>query len=459
MKKRVGIIGGGASGLVAAIGATRNGAEVTIIEHMDRVGKKILSTGNGRCNLTNYKMEENCYRCGRKDFPMQVIRKFDVKDTLDFFTELGIVPKDRNGYVYPNSDQAASVLDVLREEVERLKIKVLLSCQTEKIEKKKNGGFFIHTDQGKVETDALILAAGSKAAPSTGSDGSGYEYAKQLGHSVIKPLPALVQLRCQGNMYKQMAGIRTEARVRLQADGMTLASDRGELQITDYGLSGIPVFQVSRYAARALDEKKKVRVYVDFMPGWDDNESFRLLKKRALLLAYKPAEELFTGMLNRKLAQALLKLAGIDGKISCGSLTGKQLEKICKELKEYEAVVMSVNPFANAQVCCGGVDTCEVDETTMESKLCPGLYLCGEILDVDGICGGYNLQFAWSSGMIAGRSAAGCKGTEIKTVTKKKPEQRFAEKKKTEKKNIEKKSNKKYTDKKYTQKTRRTART
>ncbi len=136
-------------------------------------------------------------------------------------------------------------------------------------------------------------------------------------------------------MYKQMAGIRTEARVRLQADGMTLASDRGELQITDYGLSGIPIFQVSRYAARALDEKKKVRVYVDFMPGWDNSESFRLLKKRALLLAYKPAAELFTGMLNRKLAQVLLKLAGIDGNISCGSLTGKQLEKICKELKEY----------------------------------------------------------------------------------------------------------------------------
>lgn len=144
MKKRVGIIGGGASGLVAAIGAARNGAEVTIIEHMDRVGKKILSTGNGRCNLTNYKMEENCYRCGRKDFPMQVIRKFDVKDTLDFFTELGIVPKDRNGYVYPNSDQAASVLDVLREEVERLKIKVLLSCQTEKIEKKKMVFFYTY---------------------------------------------------------------------------------------------------------------------------------------------------------------------------------------------------------------------------------------------------------------------------------------------------------------------------
>ena len=346
-----------------------------------------------------------------------------------------------------------------------------------------------------MEADALILAAGSKAAPSTGSDGSGYEYARQLGHSIIKPLPALVQLRCQGNMYKQMAGIRTEAEVSLQADGITLAKDKGELQITDYGLSGIPVFQVSRYAARALDEKKKVRVYVDFMPGWNNSESFRLLKKRALLLAYKPTAELFTGMLNRKLAQVLLKLAGIDGNISCGSLTGKQLEKICKELKEYEAVVMSVNPFANAQVCCGGVDTNEIDETTMESRLCPGLYMAGEILDVDGICGGYNLQFAWSSGLIAGRCAAGSAGkqemqtepekwekkqlgqrnpekrnTGKKSVEKKNIEKKSVEKKNIEKKNIEKNRNvntkqmekktvKKYPEKKYTQKTRRTART
>lgn len=143
MKKRIGIIGGGASGLVAAIGAARNGAEVTVIEHMDRVGKKILSTGNGRCNLTNYKMEEDCYRCGRKDFPMQVIRKVNVNETLEFFMELGIVPKDRNGYIYPNSDQAASVLDVLREEIERLKIRILLSCHIEKIEKKMENFLYI----------------------------------------------------------------------------------------------------------------------------------------------------------------------------------------------------------------------------------------------------------------------------------------------------------------------------
>ena len=405
MKKRVGIIGGGASGLVAAIGAARNGAEVTVIEHMDRVGKKILSTGNGRCNLTNYKMEEDCYRCGRKDFPMQVIRGFDVKETLDLFMGLGIVPKDRNGYVYPNSDQAASVLDVLRTELERLKVRILLSCQIEKIEKKKNGGFLVHTDQGKVETDALILAAGSKAAPSTGSDGSGYEYARQLGHSVIKPLPALVQLRCQGNLYKQMAGIRTEAEVRLQADGITLASDRGELQITDYGLSGIPIFQVSRYAARALDEGRQVSALLDFFPSKSMEDTRTMLKQRKAALGYRPSGEFLNGVLNKKLAAVLLKQAGIPLDVTCARIKDSQLETLTVQVKQFEVPVISTNSFEQAQVCCGGVDTRELRPDTMESKLVKGLFLVGELTDVDGICGGYNLQWAWSTGAVAGRTA------------------------------------------------------
>lgn len=408
MKNRtVGIIGGGASGLTAAIAAAEAGAQVTLIEHMDRVGKKILSTGNGRCNLTNYKMEPECYRCSQKDFPMKVIEGFGIEETLDFFRRLGIVPKDRNGYVYPNSDQAASVLDVLRWEVERLGIKVLLSCHVSSIKPQREGGFLILTSQGKLYTDALVLAAGSKAAPSTGSDGSGYELAAGLGHKVIKPLPALVQLRCQGTLYRQLAGIRTEARIRLFADGICMAEDTGELQLTDYGLSGIPVFQISRYASRALDGGARVRASIDFMPSWKEGEAFRLLKRRAAMLKGKPVGELFTGMLNRKLAQVLIKLSGIDSSILCERLGSRQLERILHQLKEYEAIVMSVNPFANAQVCCGGVDTREVDPDTMQSRVKPGLYLAGELLDVDGICGGYNLQFAWSSGWIAGRSAAG----------------------------------------------------
>ena len=227
-----------------------------------------------------------------------------------------------------------------------------------------------------------------------------------LGHRVIKPLPALVQLRCQGNMYRQMAGIRTDARVKLMAANELLAQDRGELQLTDYGLSGIPVFQVSRFAARALDQGKKVTALVDFMPSWDDGEAFGLLKKRAALLGHKTAEELFTGLLNKKLALVLIKLAGIQSSRKAGELSSRQLKLLLEQIKTYEAIVMSVNPFANAQVCCGGVDTREVDASTMESRLHDNLYLAGELLDVDGICGGYNLQFAWSSGMTAGIHAA-----------------------------------------------------
>ena len=406
MKGRIGIVGAGASGLAAAIAAARAGAQVTVIEHMDKAGKKILSTGNGRCNLTNRRMEAECFRCGQKDFPMKVIERFGLEETLGFFEGLGILIKDRNGYLYPYSDQASSVRDVLLQEAERRRVQIHLSCHIERIEERPCGGFVLHTDQGRLSEDALILAAGSKAAPSTGSDGSGYELARQLGHSIIKPLPALVQLRCQGNMYRQMAGVRTEAGVRLLVDGELAAEDRGELQLVDYGLSGIPIFQVSRFAARALDQRRRVTVRVDFMPAWEEREAFVLLKKRASLLGYKPVSDFFTGMLNPKLAQVLVKCSGVDPSLKAGELTGKQLGRILGQLKSYEAIVMSVNPFANAQVCCGGVDTRQVDPRTMQSRIKRGLYFAGEILDVDGICGGYNLQFAWSSGVTAGRSAA-----------------------------------------------------
>ena len=406
MKGRIGIVGAGASGLAAAIAAARAGAQVTVIEHMDKAGKKILSTGNGRCNLTNRRMEAECFRCGQKDFPMKVIERFGLEETLGFFEGLGILIKDRNGYLYPYSDQASSVRDVLLQEAERRRVQIHLSSHIERIEERPSGGFVLHTDQGRLSEDALILAAGSKAAPSTGSDGSGYELARQLGHSIIKPLPALVQLRCQGNMYRQMAGVRTEAGVRLLVDGELAAEDRGELQLVDYGLSGIPIFQVSRFAARALDQRRRVTVRVDFMPAWEEREAFGLLKKRASLLGYKPVSDFFTGMLNPKLAQVLIKCSGVNPSLKAGELTGKQLGRILGQLKSYEAIVMSVNPFANAQVCCGGVDTRQVDPRTMQSRIKRGLYFAGEILDVDGICGGYNLQFAWSSGVTAGRSAA-----------------------------------------------------
>lgn len=410
MKKQVAVIGGGAAGLTAAIWAARSGASAVILEHTDRVGKKILSTGNGRCNLTNSKMEASCYRSGDPQFPMEAISQFGWKDTLRWFSSMGLLCRCRmESYYYPMSDQASAVLDCLRMECSRLGITIRTGIQPERIRRMREGrrSFYeIMTDQGEVRADAVILACGSKAAPNTGSDGSGYELAKSLGHRIIKPLPALVQLRCQGNHYRQLAGIRTEADLRLLVNDREMWRERGELQITDYGISGIPVFQLSRFAARGMDEGKKVRVMIDFLPFMDKKESRIFLEQRFAEFGDRNGEDFLTGVLHKKLAAVLLKMGGIrlDQPVSSASI--RQREHLLRAIKEYEALVSSVNPFANAQVCCGGVDVREVDPSTMESRLMGDIYFAGEILDVDGICGGYNLQWAWSSGKAAGCRAA-----------------------------------------------------
>lgn len=409
MAKKVIIIGGGASGLTAAIAAARQGADVTILEHMDRVGKKILSTGNGRCNMTNLSMRAEYYRCSQKQFPIKVLDRFSVWDTLTFFDELGIVTKNRNGYIYPNSDQASAVLDTLRLEAEHAGVKILCGChvrQARQIKKEGRRQFEVATDQGAFFCGSLILAAGSKAAPATGSDGSGYELARAFGHLIIKPLPALVQLRCEGKQYKQLGGIRCEASLKMLVDGKAIAGEEGELQLTEYGISGIPVFQISRFASVALDDGREVTVMIDFLPSQSRDESRRFLKKRAERMEYRTCGDLLTGVLNKKLVEVLLKLSGIRLDTNVGDVGQHQWDKLLANLKCYEAKVTATNSFEQAQVCCGGVDTRDMRPDTMESRLVPGLYLAGELLDVDGICGGYNLQWAWSTGMIAGSSAA-----------------------------------------------------
>ncbi len=403
--KQVIIVGGGASGLVAAISAARQGAQVTVLEHMDRVGKKILSTGNGRCNMTNLVMDETCYRCSQPEFPMRVIDRFSMWDTLTFFDELGILTKNKNGYIYPNSEQASAVLDSLRMEIGHLGVEVRTGIRVIKARKTKKGGFLIETDQGNVYGDTLILATGSKAAPVTGSDGSGYALAKSFGHRIIKPLPALVQLRCEGKFFKQLAGVRCEARVTIAADGNYLADDLGEVQLTEYGISGIPTFQVSRYASVALDQKKRVTAILDFLPAKTDEETLLFLRKRVAQMEHRLSGDMLLGVVHKKLATVLLKLSGIAMDVPLGKVPAGSWKKLAGMLKKFTVVVAATNPFEQAQVCCGGVDVREVSSETLESCLVPGLYLIGELLDVDGICGGYNLQWAWSTGMIAGACA------------------------------------------------------
>lgn len=424
LKRQVIIIGGGASGLAAGIAAAMEGAQVTILEHMDRVGKKILSTGNGRCNMTNLSVREEHYRCSQRQFPMKVLDRFSVWDTLTFFDEIGVITKSKNGYIYPNSEQASAVLDALRLEAAHQGVEVITEChvisiipsgrsngkgkQPEKPEGKK-AGFQVLTDKGTFSCSRVILAAGSKAAPVTGSDGSGYELAKALGHRIITPLPALVQLRCQGAFLKQLAGIRCEAVVKLKSEGKILAADNGELQLTDYGVSGIPTFQISRYASVALHQGRKVSVVLDFLPAKSMEETRRFISQRARTMAYRIAGDFLTGVLNKKLAVVLLKQSRISAEEPVSGIDAERLHQLIQNIKQFEMPVTATNSFEQAQVCCGGVDTREVKPETMESRLVPGLYLAGEILDVDGICGGYNLQWAWSTGIIAGRCAGGWK--------------------------------------------------
>lgn len=404
--RHVAVIGGGAAGMMAAITSAREGARVTILEHKDRIGKKILSTGNGRCNFTNTYQTPACYRSDNRDFAWNIIQKFNVEKTISFFKELGIYPKDRNGYLYPYSDQAAAILEVLQIEVAKLDICVMTEINVLDIQPVKRG-IRITTDKKTITADSVILACGSKAAPVTGSDGSGYQLAKLFGHRIVPVLPALVQLRCAEKFYKSISGVRVQGTVEIYADDIFLASDTGEIQLTNYGISGIPVFQVSRYAAKALYKKQSVTAVLNFMPDMNKEEFLLFLQERITLCPYKTLDEFFTGVFPKKLCELWIRLSRLPKEMRVSDLSGEQLEKLVLLIQHLRTHITETNSFEQAQICCGGVDTTEINPDTLESNYVPGIYFAGELLDVDGICGGYNLQWAWSSGFVAGKEAAG----------------------------------------------------
>lgn len=406
--KQIIIIGAGAAGLTAAIYAARNGASVTVLEHTDKAGKKILSTGNGKCNITNKFQDSSCYRGNDSGFAMEVLKNFNEKDTIDFMESLGILCKEKNGYVYPRSEQAVTVRDGLLMECRRLGVVIEYKVNLEKIQREEQYfTLFAKTVGGHrtYQCQKLILAAGSKAAPNTGSDGSGYEIAKGLGLKVIKPLPALVQLRCEKGIYKEAAGVRCSAAVAINVNGEMVSREEGELQITNYGISGIPVMQLSRFAVKALEAKKQVVAAIDFFPEMKKQELQLRLADMVEHFPERSMEDILAGFLNKKLAVALLNEMGIKKNKTAGQCDETYIQGICAFLKSYETCVLGSNSFTEAQVCQGGVDTAEINSCTMEAKKVPGFYLAGEILDIDGTCGGYNLQFAWATGAIAGKSA------------------------------------------------------
>jgi len=400
------VIGGGAAGLMAAISAARAGAKVAILEHKEKTGKKILSTGNGKCNYTNEKQDITCYRGEHPDFVMPVFKQFGFSETVSFFEEIGVTPKVKNGYYYPASEQATAVLEVLRLEANYLRVKEVCECEINAIKPVKNG-FFLHTSIGDFAGYSVIFATGLLAAPKSGSDGTIFPYIEKFGHHFIDVVPALVPLQGKQAFFKQIAGIRAEIQADLYVENEQIASEYGELQLTDYGVSGIPIFQLSRYATKALKVGKKVHIMLDFLPNKSLEETISLFEKRLHKVEQKKTIcECFVGLLNRKLAEVLIKEAGISLGDSPKNLTGEQISHLAEITKRLRVDITGSKSFEQAQVCAGGVDTEEICAETMESKIVPGVYFAGELLDIDGICGGYNLQWAWSSGYVAGLHAA-----------------------------------------------------
>lgn len=399
---KVAVIGGGAAGLVAAIAAARGGAKVVVYEKCPRAAKKILATGNGRCNMTNINADIKNYHGENPRFIKGAMNRFWVDETLEFFSEIGILAKEEeNGKIYPYSLQASAVSDVLRMEAEHLGVKIICDFNVSDITKK-NKEYKISAKNGNCGfADCVVLAAGGKASPNLGSDGSGYKFAEKLGHKITKLYPSLVQIKTDNTYTKALQGLKINGKALFYEKNKLKAEEKGEILFTDYGLSGPPIFNLSRLASVS----ESGRIEIDIMPEYSEEELYSMLKKRTT--SDKTLENYFVGMLAKKLGQVLLKscnIAPLSRKAS--SLGENELLQICKKIKSWSFDVRGTMSWNNAQVTAGGVDVSKINPSTMESQLAKGLFFAGEILDIDGDCGGYNLQWAWSSGYIAGVNSA-----------------------------------------------------
>ncbi|WP_025642721.1 BaiN/RdsA family NAD(P)/FAD-dependent oxidoreductase [Schnuerera ultunensis] len=400
------VVGGGASGMIAGIFARNYGADVTILERNNRIGKKILATGNGRCNYTNVNLSIENYHGNNPKFAYSCLSKFGVDKTLDFFEQLGITPAiEDNGKVFPLSYQSSSVLDVLRFELEELGVEVITDGFVVDIKKDKR--FVLTLEDGrKVYGDRVILATGGNAAPNTGSDGNGYTLAENMGHSIAEIFPGLVQLKLEGNIFKQVDGVKFVGTVGLYNGNQLIKEDSGDILFTNYGISGPPVLQLSRTALKCLKDNKDVELKVSIIHRKTEEELYNYLIYRFGFMAKKTIEIGLIGLINKRLILPILKELGINKNKQIAHLSNDEVSRLSKILTDWRFKISGSKSFKDAQVTAGGVDTDEIDSSTMESKLVKGLYFAGEIVDIDGDCGGFNLQWAWSSGYVAGRNAS-----------------------------------------------------
>lgn len=404
------VLGGGASGLTAAITAKDFGLDVAIIEGTDRIGKKILTTGNGRCNITNSLIgfPFSNYHSQNDGFFIKTLSKFSVEDTKAFFLNLGLpIIELEKGKCYPQSLQASSIVDILKIALEEREIPLYTSYKVKSIHKSK-GKFVLSTgseENSVIKCKKLIMACGGKSAPKTGSDGLAYNLAKSLGHSIVEPHPAIVQLKLDYPKLKALSGIKFNGYAEVLCNGKSIRKEFGEILFTDYGISGPPILQISREASLGCSRGQDVKIIVDMMPEKSLKEVEDFLEGHFAIFACREVINSLIGIVNKKMIPTLLKEAGInDLHKPCYELTWHEKKALIKLMKSWEFKCTGTNGFNAAQVTTGGVNTKDVDSETLKSKIVDNLYFCGELLDVDGDCGGFNLQWAWSSGFTAALS-------------------------------------------------------
>lgn len=404
------IAGGGPSGMTAALQCARKGQRVLLIDRGDRIGKKILVTGNGKCNLTNVKQNLECYRGEDPKKISKILSAFGQQNAMELFHQLGICTREKNGYIYPYNEQAAAVRDAFEcAIVSNENISIWTESSVTGVQKEKqNFLIFVknHTQakEKKLLCKSFIIATGGLAGIKLGCNGTGYAIAKAMGHHIVPPYPALTALKSAAPFLKKINGVRNQAAITLLVDGKEVCKERGELQWTAYGISGVAVFQISRYAVVALEEKKQVCLSLDFMPDYTEKQTEEILLSCCKTCSYKTYEQLLCGILPAKLVPIVLREASIQMEKRVHTPSTTQIHNLVKAIKTFCLRISGYVGYEKAQVTRGGVDMKEVS-SELESVLCEGLFFAGEVLDVDGTCGGYNLQWAFSSGSVAGQAA------------------------------------------------------
>lgn len=397
------IIGGGASGLMAAIAAAEDGADVTVLERLGRVGKKILASGNGRCNITNINASEINYYGRNTKVIRGVFGRFGVRKTIDFFESIGVMTKEEaDGKIYPYTDRASSVLDALRLRMDTLGIKVICGFEAERIEKLENCFEITAYSGEKILADKIIAACGGRSSPSLGSNGSGYDILRKLGHSVTPLTPSLVQIETDTDRIKGLKGIKKDCNVKILCGGKVLAEESGEVLFTEYGLSGPPIFNLS--AKLPSDRRDDIIFRLDVMEEYLSEDLINILCMRREIIGGYSLEDFFVGFLNKRIIYAILKDAGITPLSRKGSsLSDEEIYAVVGKIKGWDFKFLRTHGWNNSQVTKGGIPVNEVDND-MQSLKTRDIYITGELLDIDGECGGYNLQWAWSTGYIAGKA-------------------------------------------------------